>query len=36
MAHALKTGNENEAGLALKAPAEAMIQFQAEMKALNP
>lgn len=36
MAHALKTGNQSEAAQALKARAEALGEFRAEMSALNP
>jgi len=36
MAYALRTGNQNEAAKALKERADALAQFQAEMKALNP
>lgn len=36
MAHALRTGNEMEAAMALRKRGDAMAQFQAEMKALNP
>jgi rhomboid protease GluP len=36
MAHALRTGNDGEAALALKARADALTKFQADMKDLTP